>query len=165
MATAALIDELTTELDRLWERTAVEEAWRGFWRKFKLNGLTAADLYDVKFFLAESFPEHLNSIEVHAEEQYVAVAVDMDDYTLSANVPVVSRKERISTSSKQTNIDMNEHDITPESELSLDFDEARLMVDEAMLDLELRSRPSIAEMEIRFGNPALVFGEGDGDEV
>lgn len=92
VATATVLDELATELDRLWKRTAVEQAWANFWRKFKLNGFTAADLYDVKFFLAESFPEHLSSIEVHAEEQYVAVAVDMDDYTLRTNVPVVPSK-------------------------------------------------------------------------
>lgn len=63
---------------------------------------------------------------------------------------------------------MSDHDITPEDQFSMDdfdSDKARLMADEAMLDLECRPRLNpIAEMEIRFGNPALVFGEGDGDE-
>ena len=62
---------------------------------------------------------------------------------------------------------MSDQDITPEDQFApvdFDSDEARLMADEAMLELELGSRPSLAEMETRYGNPALVFGESDSEE-
>jgi hypothetical protein len=44
---AKLIGELEAELEMFWRRTAVETAWQAHWRKFKLHGLEAADVFEI----------------------------------------------------------------------------------------------------------------------
>ncbi len=91
---------LLSELDQVWRRTAVEEAWSNFWRKFRLHSLTPPDVYDIKLFLAESFPERPTTMRVNTGDQHVVVGVDMGGYTLEATVPVVPRQERAAKRTK-----------------------------------------------------------------
>ena len=91
---AKLIGELEAELDMYWRRTAVETAWQEHWRKFKLYGLEAADVFEIKAFLHEYFEGKDTRIEVREADRAVAVSVDMKTYQLETRVPVVPMKQK-----------------------------------------------------------------------
>ena len=91
---AKLIGELEAELEMFWRRTAVETAWQAHWRKFKLHGLEAADVFEIKAFLHEYFEGKDTRIEVRESDNTVAVSVDMKTYQLETRVPVVPMKPK-----------------------------------------------------------------------
>ena len=91
---AKLISELEAELEIYWRRTAVETAWQAHWQKFKLYGLEAADVFEIKAFLHEYFEGKDTRIEVRESDNTVAVSVDMKTYQLETRVPVVPMKQK-----------------------------------------------------------------------
>jgi hypothetical protein len=91
---AKLISELEDELEMYWRRTAVETAWQEHWQKFKLHGLEAADVFEIKAFLHEYFEGKDTRIEVREADRAVAVSVDMKTYHLETRVIVVPMKPK-----------------------------------------------------------------------
>ena len=91
---AKLISELEAELEIYWRRTAVETAWQAHWQKFKLYGLEAADVFEIKAFLHEYFEGKDTRIEIREADRAIAVSVDMNTYQLETRVPVVSMKPK-----------------------------------------------------------------------
>ena len=91
---AKLIGELEAELEMYWRRTAVETAWQAHWQKFKLYGLEAADVFEIKAFLHEYFEGKGTRIEVRDVDRAISISVDMQTYQLETRVPVVSMKPK-----------------------------------------------------------------------
>ena len=88
MTYAGELRTVTSELDSLWHRWTAEIQWQGFWEKFKLLGLSAADIYDIKAFVESSFPGRTNRVDLQAESNSVTVVVDMGAYQLTRVVHV-----------------------------------------------------------------------------
>lgn len=88
---ASLLEKIEASLDLAHRR----EVFDTFFDEFKLPSLEASDVFEVKRFVSEMFPNDEIKVEPNEKDQTVTVKVDMADGILERTIPVTPPEEKV----------------------------------------------------------------------